>query len=148
MLPDVDVLGLRFGVPYGELFGHRGVTHSLFFAGPAALVVTSLFQNKARVTELMQIFVCIFAATASHGMLDALTNGGLGVAFFVPFDPTRYFFPVRPILVSPIGVKAFLSQRGLSVLFSEMVWVWTSSFAVVFVARFTRCRTEPKPLSK
>ena len=37
----------------------------------------------------------LFLSTASHGVLDALTDGGLGVAFFSPFDQTRYFFPFR-----------------------------------------------------
>ena len=31
-LPDVDSLGFWAGVPYASLFGHRGFTHSLFFA--------------------------------------------------------------------------------------------------------------------
>ena len=39
---------------------------------------------------------------ASHGVLDALTDGGPGVAFLAPFDDTRYFFPWRPIRVSPL----------------------------------------------
>jgi inner membrane protein len=43
------------------------------------------------------IALCIAVATASHGILDAFTNGGLGVAFFAPFDKTRYFFPVTPM---------------------------------------------------
>jgi len=140
MLPDVDVLGLSLGIPYGDLFGHRGFTHSLFFAGLVALGVTTLMRNKGQVRDLIRIFVCIFAAAASHGVLDAFTNGGLGVAFFAPFDPARYFFPVRPILVSPIGVNAFLTQRGLSVLLSEMLWVWPASIAVFMAARFARCR--------
>jgi inner membrane protein len=29
---------------------------------------------------------------ASHGVLDALTNGGHGIAFFSPFLNERYFF--------------------------------------------------------
>lgn len=33
-----------------------------------------------------------------------LTDGGLGVAFFSPFDNKRYFLPWRPIRVSPISV--------------------------------------------
>jgi len=140
MLPDADAIGLSAGIPYGDLFGHRGFTHSLFFAGLVAVGVTSLLRNKAPVPEVIRIFVCIFAATASHGMLDALTNGGLGVAFFAPFDSARYFFPLRPILVSPIGVGAFLSRRGLSVLLSEMIWVWPPSIAVFLIARFARCR--------
>jgi inner membrane protein len=60
---------------------------------------------------------------ASHGLLDAMTTGGLGVAFFAPFSAERYFFPWRPILVSPIGIERFLSPRGAAVLMSELQWV-------------------------
>jgi inner membrane protein len=51
---------------------------------------------------------------ASHGILDAMTDGGLGVAFFSPFDDTRCFFPFRPIKVSPIGLSFF--SCGLDVM--------------------------------
>ena len=63
------------------------------------------------------------AVTASHGILDALTDGGLGIAFFSPFDTHRYFFPWRPIQVSPIG-PGFFSARGVRVLASELRWIW------------------------
>ena len=32
MLPDADVLSFKFGIAYGNVFGHRGFTHSLVFA--------------------------------------------------------------------------------------------------------------------
>jgi inner membrane protein len=32
VLPDLDVVGFRFGVPYGHLLGHRGLSHSIAFA--------------------------------------------------------------------------------------------------------------------
>jgi len=53
-----------------------------------------------------------------------MTNGGLGVAFFSPFDKTRYFFPWQPILVSPISLTRFFSGRGTAVLQSELIWIW------------------------
>jgi inner membrane protein len=65
----------------------------------------------------------LFLATAAHGVLDAMTTGGLGVAFFSPWNPERYFFGFRPIAVSPIGIKAFFSGVGLRVLGSEALWV-------------------------
>jgi inner membrane protein len=68
--------------------------------------------------------------TASHGLLDALTDGGLGVAFFAPFDAGRYFLPWTPIRVSPIGL-GFFSARGAEVLASEVVWVWLPALALV-----------------
>ena len=140
MLPDADVLGFALGIPYDDLFGHRGFTHSLFFAGLAALAVTGVLRSKIHGRDLLRLLVCIFAATASHGILDALTNGGLGVAFFAPFEGARCFFPVRPIEVSPIGLAAFLTRRGLSVLESEMMWVWPASICVFLWGRLAHCR--------
>ena len=65
----------------------------------------------------------LFVVTASHGLLDALTNGGLGVAFFSPFDDTRYFLPYRPVEVSPLGIGAFFTPRALPLLWTEFVWI-------------------------
>jgi len=46
------------------------------------------------------LFSYFFVVTASRGALDAMTDGGLGIAFFAPFDNRRYFFPFRSIKVS------------------------------------------------
>jgi len=117
------VLGFRLGINYEDLLGHRGLSHSLVFAIILSLVVTFLAfrQLLPRWTRLV-LFSYFFAVTASHGILDAMTDGGLGVAFFAPFDDTRYFFPFRPIKVSPIGLS-FFSARGIDVLWSEFFWV-------------------------
>ena len=61
--------------------------------------------------------------TLSHGVLDAFTDGGLGIAFFAPFDASRYFFPWRPLAVSPIGISQFFSAWGLIVLLTEGIWI-------------------------
>ena len=55
----------------------------------------------------------------------------LGVAFFSPFDQTRYFFPLRPVAVSPIGIREFFSQHGLVVMTSELTWIWLPAAALV-----------------
>ena len=129
VLPDLDVVGFRLGVAYGDLLGHRGLSHSLAFALVTALCVTPLFFAGARFEGLrVRVGVYVFVVTASHGLFDAMTNGGLGVAFFSPFDETRYFLPIRPVEVSPIGIAAFFTTRGVSVLASEAVWIalpWT-----------------------
>jgi inner membrane protein len=69
-------------------------------------------------------FAYFFTATASHSVLDAMTNGGLGVAFFSPFSKDRYSLPWRPIRVSPISLHRFFSGRGYAVLQSELLWIW------------------------
>ena len=135
MLPDADVVGFAFGVGYGDMLGHRGLTHSLAFALVIGIVVVALaFRDVATFTRRWWSLVTyFFVVTASHGALDAMTDGGLGVAFFAPFDPTRYFFPWRPIMVSPIGL-GFFTGRGLEVVGSEIRWVWLPSFALVALA--------------
>src|SRR6266540_4876570 len=40
------------------------------------------------------------AIALRHGFFDAMTNGGLGVAFFAPFDSRRYFLAFRPLEVA------------------------------------------------
>jgi inner membrane protein len=123
VVPDLDVVGFEFGIEYGDMLGHRGFTHSIFFAGLLAVFVTLVFFRNSNGSQLL-VFLFLFLATLSHPVLDALTNGGLGVGFFAPFSNERYFFAYRPIEVSPIGVGAFFSQRGLKVLLSEFRWVW------------------------
>jgi inner membrane protein len=129
MLPDIDVVGFQFGVRYADLWGHRGMTHSLLFAALLSCCLTLLVEPKWR--QRTRLAVLLFLVTASHGLLDAMTDGGLGVAFFSPFDETRYFLPWRPIHVSPIGVDHFFSERGLRVLGSEILWVWIPSVVVL-----------------
>jgi len=134
VVPDLDVVGFRFGIHYGDFWGHRGFTHSLFFAALLAGIVLSLgFRRISVGVNLFWIWSYLFLATASHGFLDAMTDGGLGVAFFSPFENHRYFLPWRPISVSPIGFGRFFSDQGLAVLQSELVWVWIPSglFAVL-----------------
>ena len=91
VVPDVDVVGFAFGIRYGDMLGHRGLTHSLACALLlACVVVWFAFRDVPRLTRAWWTLVAyFFVVTASHGVLDALTNGGLGVAFFAPFAATR-----------------------------------------------------------
>ena len=126
ILPDADVLSFVFRIDYGDLLGHRGLTHSLSFAAMLSIVVVQIgFKDVQAWSRIwMRLIAHFFLVTASHGMLDAMTDGGLGVAFFAPFDNSRYFFPWRPVQVSPIGIAPFFSRYGLDVLVSEVVWIW------------------------
>lgn len=124
MIPDADVVSFSLGVNYRDLFGHRGFTHSILFAilfgSFAAFLVHRFLQTGIAFPKLLIFFSL---ATFSHPLLDMLTDGGLGVALFAPFSNERFFFPWRPIEVSPIGVR-FFSERGLVVILSEIIWVW------------------------
>ena len=138
MIPDADVIGFSFGVKYESLFGHRGLTHSIFFAalfgGFVALIVHKFLKSGL---SFVKLFIFFSLATLTHPLLDMLTNGGLGVALFAPFSDERFFFPWRPIEVSPIGA-GFFSSRGLDVILSEMLWVWIPAVAILITAKIVR----------
>ena len=148
MVPDLDVIGFGFGVRYGDLLGHRGFTHSIVFAAVfASLAQLAALSGLTPSVRRGLVWFYLFLATASHGFLDAFTDGGLGVAFLSPFDTTRYFFPFTPIAVSPIGAH-FFSSRGLAVLLCELRWVWLPAIAFAAVASCTRRLLIPRPASK
>lgn len=142
VLPDADVLAFEFEIPYQSQWGHRGFTHSFVFAAAIALLCCA-FYTQLRSTRLV-VFLFCFVSCASHGLLDALTNGGFGVAFYWPFSVDRLFFPFRPIQVSPIGVGRFFSERGLKVLRSELVWVFMPALALAVAGVLLRKKQERK----
>jgi inner membrane protein len=128
LAPDLDVIAFRFGIPYGAPFGHRGAAHSICFALGIASFAALASRNGG--PRLLLWSLCV-AVAVSHGLLDTLTDGGLGVALLWPFSNRRYFAAWRPIPVAPIG-RRMLTGRGLRVVLTEalqfaplLVWsVW------------------------
>jgi len=120
------------GVPYGAEWGHRGATHSLTFAvagGVAVGVGARWFKRPVAKTMALAIVVL-----ASHGLLDTMTDGGLGVALLWPFSLTRFFAAWRPIPVAPIG-PAFFTLDGATVALTEValflpLWLFAFRFRV------------------
>ena len=145
-VPDLDVLGFPLGIQYGDMWGHRGMTHSVVFAALLAGILVAVWYRTKPAVTLMGLFIYFFLCTVSHGVLDALTDGGLGVAFFSPFDTTRYFFSVRPVLVSPIGGE-FFSPYGVRVLANEVIWIWLPSCALFIVLRAIQWLWPVKPVA-
>ena len=144
LLPDADVLAFALGIPYEHMLGHRGLSHS--FAGAAAIGALAAWRMTGR-TELSfrRLWLYFSLLTATHGLLDALTDGGLGIAFFAPFSDARYFLPWTPVRVSPIGAAHFFTGRGLAVMASEVQWVWLPMAAVVVaVSAFRKFKLSPR----
>jgi inner membrane protein len=131
-LPDADVALHAYGVDYADLWGHRGMTHSVFFAAALAAVITCLFFRpttpRYAVTwfsaRWWKLFAFFSLVTASHGFIDGFTDGGLGIAYFSPFDTGRSFMPWRPLAVPGIGLDAVFTGRMIHVLLTEFAWVW------------------------
>jgi inner membrane protein len=144
-LPDLDAIGYWLGVPYDSLWGHRGITHSLTVALLLAGATAALgFRHSDPKMSRLRLGLILFLVVASHGILDAFTNGGRGIAFFAPFDRGRYFFPVHPIEVSPIGIRPFFSARGWVIIQSELVWIWLPTALLVALVAGLR-RLGPRP---
>jgi inner membrane protein len=116
VLPDLDVVAFSLGIPYHAPFGHRGASHSLMFAALCgALLALSV---RSRQVSPARMGLIVAAVVATHGLLDTLTDGGLGVALLWPFSDARYFAPWRPIPVAPIGRRLF-DTEGLSLMLKE-----------------------------
>jgi inner membrane protein len=142
MMPDLDVLGFRLGIPYASAFGHRGFSHSLLFALMLGAGVAWFAADWFKVGRLLAA-VYLSLATVSHALLDACTQGGLGVALWWPWSDRRVFFEQwQAIRVSPIGM-GFFSSQGLAVIQSELLTVWLPAALlciVAFVVRMWRRR--------
>lgn len=140
IFPDFDVITRRFDIPYNTVWGHRGIFHSWCFAGLLAFFVVAIFYRRIPLLnkEWWSLILIFFITTVSHSLLDAMTNGGLGVAFFAPFNNQRYFLPWRPIPVAPMSLSRFFSDAGYSVLLSEILWLWIPFVLLSIVHRAVR----------
>jgi len=115
--PDLDTWAmLAFDIPRGSFFSHRGFFHSPFFLAFLALAVASLVTRGRAVLPLAAMWA---GAAITHPLLDMLTDGGSGVMVLYPFSTERFFFPWRPIRVSPLSVARFFDRAG-QILRSEL----------------------------
>ena len=138
-LPDIDAIGRPFGnLSFEALFGgHRGLTHSVMFALAFSAIVTWGFFRRPQWTALQRRLWATFAlAIVSHGVLDALSTIGSGVAFWAPFSWTHYEFAWQPL--GELGPGSRGPDRVLDMVANEFVWVGLPSLMVVAIARFIR----------
>ena len=137
LLPDADVWGFPLGVAYEDPWGHRGATHSLVFAAAIAVVV-GLVARAAKLSAVRTALIAL-VVVGSHGLLDALTDGGLGCALLWPFSNERFFAPWTPLPVAPIG-RGFLSMAGLRIAAVEI-----GVFLPFLIYAFWPLKQQPRP---
>jgi inner membrane protein len=138
MLPDADVIAFALRIPYSAPWGHRGATHSIVFALLISLAVVAIARRAG--APPLRAFIYVTLVAVSHGLLDTLTDGGLGCALLWPFSNERFFAPVTPLPVAPIGLYMF-SGRGLYVMMVEIL-----AFAPFFIyATFPRKKGVVEP---
>jgi inner membrane protein len=132
IVPDLDVFSSH---AYGSIWGHRGFTHSLCFALGVALIASG---SAFRLVHLKfwPLFGLFFLITASHGVLDALTNGGFGIPFFWPFSAHRYG-PYGPIHIQDIGFE-IPDPRVSRAIRTELLYVWLPTLSLVGIVAACR----------
>ena len=144
-VPDVDAIGRPFGnLAIEAVFGgHRGFTHSVVFVLVlAAIVAWGFFRTSPWIGLHRRLWVAFALATASHGVLDALSTIGNGVAFWAPFSWTRYEFAWQPL--GEIGPGPRGPERALDMVANEFLWVGLPALIVVVIARFIRRAHAPE----
>lgn len=140
--PDLDTI--FFGIiPYAHFFGHRGFFHSPFFAICSALTISCLLFALSRSFTIGASFgvAAAFAiAIASHGILDAMTNDGLGVMLLYPFSDERIFFSWRPFHAPPIKLSN-LSWPQVQMMLKSEYPIVLACIAIGGTVRFVLGRT-------
>ena len=146
IIPDADVICFELGFSYDHFLGHRGFFHSLFFACILGSFMGFLLMGVKKIEWRKRLFFAGYFSflISLHDILDAFTNGGLGVALLSPFDTTRYFSPYTPIKVSPINPYTFFNGGALDILKNEVLWVWLPYICIVIVFRYILRRRRKK----
>ena len=123
MLPDADVLAFKFGVAYGNVFGHRGFTHSLLFAFVVPILCVLIGRRWFR-ASLARCWLFLTVSLLSHSLLDSITTGAKAVCCLWPCSDVRLGAPWQVIKVAPFALSRYTTPYGQQVIVSELLWVW------------------------
>ncbi len=138
LAPDLDLITGFLGVAPNTPFAHRGITHSILFALTLGLAAAALVRGSSRGRFLAGIWV--FAALASHGLLDTMSRLGNGPMLFWPVTEAQYEFPWRPI-PGVLTAEHYLTRDAIPTLVVEtMLFFPFIAYALTFFL--------PKPLPR
>ena len=115
MLPDADVLSFKFGVAYGNVFGHRGFTHSLVFAFVVPLLCVLIGRRWFR-AGLIRCWLFLTVSLLSHSLLDSETTGGKGVGWLWPWSDERFFAPWQVMKVAPFALSRYTTPYASGII--------------------------------
>ena len=133
MLPDIDYLWSPYGALYENMWQHRGITHSIFFALVVSALVTWYgFDGSYWRGFRLRIWAGLALAAVSHGLLDSLTVRVGGVALLAPFSARRFYFAWGPFVNERPQAWAHSEVRRLMYgAFIEIVCVWLPALVLL-----------------
>jgi membrane-bound metal-dependent hydrolase YbcI (DUF457 family) len=114
--PDLDVLFPGPATHWSEAWTHRGALHSLLAALAAAVLGSLLLGGPG---GRRRAFLVSLAVAASHGLLDTLAPGGLGVMLLWPLSRARFLFPWPLLPPSPFSALPLFSPGFMALLLHE-----------------------------
>lgn len=142
LLPDADVLLVACGASDFGASGHRGASHSFTVALVAGLIVPLATRRLG--WPLARTAIAATLAVASHGVLDALAQGGRGLPLLWPMSPARFHAPWRIIPDAPRGMR-LISHYGLAELAIEFVLFLPITVYALWPRLLVRLRQRPQP---
>ena len=119
MLPDADVFLTPLGSHDSIVSGHRGASHSLLMAASIAIAGGLLARRYG--WSGIRTMLAVMLAIGSHGLLDALGEGGRAIPLFWPLSEHRFRAPWQFLPDAPRGLK-FISWHGLVDAVLEFVY--------------------------
>ena len=119
MFPDADVFITSLGPHDSILAGHRGASHSLLMAATIAMAGGVLARRYG--WNGIRTMLAVMLAIGSHGLLDALGEGGRAIPLFWPLSEHRFRAPWQFLPDAPRGLK-FISWHGLVDAVLEFVY--------------------------
>ena len=119
MLPDADVFFTPLGSHDSIVAGHRGASHSLLMA--ASIAVAGGLLARRYGWNGVRTMLAVMLAIGSHGLLDALGEGGRAIPLFWPLSDHRFRAPWQFLPDAPRGLK-FISWHGLVDAVLEFVY--------------------------
>lgn len=145
MAPDLDWFTGFLDLSHSHSLSHRGMSHSL--AAAVLLAAAAMLTGFRPHLRSPRHWACMLSAAFSHGLLDACTFGGTGVAFLLPFSEARFVCVWQPIFVSPIPLSGKLLDWLLFSLGTEIVWIGIPALLVLSAPRaiqWVRLRRRPE----
>lgn len=145
-LPDIDIIFKFFSSsPLAELFYHRGITHSIFFAPFLAFFIAIWMQVKKKGT-FKDWFTFVFWVVLTHPLLDLFTT--YGTQLLQPISNHRFSLNAVSIIDPLYSVPLILSILFIiycrnvlfSRIFNAVTLFLTTAYLLLGVAQYEYAR--------
>lgn len=123
---DLDFILAPFSQSPDDLLAHRGLLHAPLWSVVIGGIIGAHLAGRRGA-------VVVALAGVGHALLDALTWGGPGVAFFAPLSTVRFLLPLKLAPVVPLGLPEYLSALGLIAVATEVLFILVPT---VLILRF------------